>query len=51
MARDLLMVPMEGLQELEKAYPARGRKPEQVYLTATHSHTSFGGWERSWASS
>ncbi|MCX2741098.1 neutral/alkaline non-lysosomal ceramidase N-terminal domain-containing protein [Pontibacter anaerobius] len=43
-ALDLLIVPMQVLQELEKVYPELGLKPEQVYLTATHSHTSFGGW-------
>ena len=43
-ALDLLIVPMEVLQELEKVYPTLGLKPEQVHLTATHSHTSFGGW-------
>ncbi|GHA79058.1 Neutral/alkaline non-lysosomal ceramidase, N-terminal [Pontibacter akesuensis] len=43
-ALDLLIVPMEVLAQLEKAYPKLGLKPEQVYLTATHSHTSFGGW-------
>ncbi|PRY07381.1 neutral/alkaline ceramidase-like enzyme [Pontibacter ummariensis] len=43
-ALDLLIVPMEVLQNLEEAYPALGLKPEQVYLSATHSHTSFGGW-------
>ncbi|GAB3532287.1 neutral/alkaline non-lysosomal ceramidase N-terminal domain-containing protein [Pontibacter brevis] len=43
---DLLIVPMLVLQELEKEYPKRGLKPEQVYLSATHSHSSFGGWGR-----
>ncbi|WP_246000469.1 neutral/alkaline non-lysosomal ceramidase N-terminal domain-containing protein [Pontibacter diazotrophicus] len=43
---DLLIVPMLVLQELEKQYPTLGLKPEQVYLSATHSHTSFGGWGR-----
>ncbi|MFD2999602.1 neutral/alkaline non-lysosomal ceramidase N-terminal domain-containing protein [Pontibacter toksunensis] len=43
---DLLIVPMLILQELEKEYPKLGLKPEQVYLSATHSHTSFGGWGR-----
>lgn len=43
-ALDLLIVPMQLLQELERLYPSLGLKPEQVYLTATHSHTSFGGW-------
>jgi hypothetical protein len=45
-ALDMLIVPMRVLQELEKLYPELGLKPEQVYLTATHSHTSFGGWGR-----
>lgn len=43
---DLLIVPMLVLQELEKVYPTLGLKPEQVYLSATHSHSSFGGWGR-----
>ncbi|GAB3811083.1 hypothetical protein GCM10028895_00910 [Pontibacter rugosus] len=43
-ALDMLIVPMEVLQQLEKEYPRLGLQPEQVYLTATHSHTSFGGW-------
>ncbi|MCJ8166686.1 neutral/alkaline non-lysosomal ceramidase N-terminal domain-containing protein [Pontibacter sp. E15-1] len=43
---DMLIVPMLVLKELEKEYPRLGLKPEQVYLSATHSHTSFGGWGR-----
>lgn len=45
-ALDMLITPMRVLQELEKHYPELGLKPEQVYLSATHSHTSFGGWGR-----
>ncbi len=43
---DMLIAPMLVLQELEKEYVKLGLKPEQVYLSATHSHTSFGGWGR-----
>ena len=43
---DMLIAPMLLLKELEKEYPKLGLKPEQVYLSATHSHTSFGGWGR-----
>ncbi|GAA4438252.1 neutral/alkaline non-lysosomal ceramidase N-terminal domain-containing protein [Pontibacter saemangeumensis] len=45
-ALDMLITPMRVLQELEKRYPELGLKPEQVYLSATHTHTSFGGWGR-----
>ncbi|WP_239022913.1 neutral/alkaline non-lysosomal ceramidase N-terminal domain-containing protein [Pontibacter mangrovi] len=43
-ALDMLIVPMQVMRRLEQVYPKLGLKPEQVYLTATHSHTSFGGW-------
>lgn len=43
-ALDMLIAPMTVAAALEKEYPALGLKPEQVYLTATHTHTSFGGW-------
>ncbi|WP_255474035.1 neutral/alkaline non-lysosomal ceramidase N-terminal domain-containing protein [Pontibacter qinzhouensis] len=43
-ALDLLITPMAVTEALEKVYPNLGLQPEQVYLTATHTHTSFGGW-------
>lgn len=43
-ALDMLITPMTIAAALEKEYEALGLKPEQVYLTATHTHTSFGGW-------
>ncbi|MCC9137860.1 neutral/alkaline non-lysosomal ceramidase N-terminal domain-containing protein [Pontibacter silvestris] len=41
---DMLITPMELTKVLEKQYSKLGLKPQQVYLTATHTHTSFGGW-------
>ncbi|WP_299707619.1 neutral/alkaline non-lysosomal ceramidase N-terminal domain-containing protein [uncultured Pontibacter sp.] len=41
---DMLLAPMSITAALEQEYAALGLKPEQVYLTATHTHTSFGGW-------
>jgi len=43
---DMLIAPMTVAAALEKEYAALGLKPEQVYLTATHTHTSFGGWAK-----
>ncbi|WP_461490842.1 neutral/alkaline non-lysosomal ceramidase N-terminal domain-containing protein, partial [Pontibacter sp. HJ8] len=43
-ALDMLIAPMEVAEALEKEYAALGLRPEQVYLTATHTHSSFGGW-------
>ncbi|MFT2009388.1 neutral/alkaline non-lysosomal ceramidase N-terminal domain-containing protein [Pontibacter sp. 13R65] len=43
-ALDMLITPMAVAAALEKEYPRLGLKPEQVYLSATHTHTSFGGW-------
>ena len=43
---DMLIAPMTVTAALEKEYAAMGLKPEQVYLTATHTHTSFGGWAK-----
>jgi neutral ceramidase len=43
-ALDMLLAPMPVAAALEKEYAALGLKPEQVYLTATHTHSSFGGW-------
>ncbi|WP_076667113.1 neutral/alkaline non-lysosomal ceramidase N-terminal domain-containing protein [Pontibacter indicus] len=41
---DMLIAPMTVTAELEKAYAGLGLQPGQVYLSATHTHTSFGGW-------
>ncbi|MCC9137861.1 neutral/alkaline non-lysosomal ceramidase N-terminal domain-containing protein [Pontibacter silvestris] len=41
---DMLIVPMRITAALEKEFLTLGLKPEQVYLSAIHSHTSFGGW-------
>ena len=41
---DMLIAPMSVAAELEGKYESIGLSPEQVYLTATHTHTSFGGW-------
>jgi hypothetical protein len=43
---DMLIAPMTVAAALEKEYAQLGLKPEQVYLTATHTHTSFGGWAK-----
>ncbi|WP_187261544.1 neutral/alkaline non-lysosomal ceramidase N-terminal domain-containing protein [Pontibacter beigongshangensis] len=43
-ALDMLITPMAVSAALEKEYARLGLKPEQVYLSATHTHTSFGGW-------
>ncbi|MDB5263613.1 MAG: hypothetical protein JWQ14_2896 [Adhaeribacter sp.] len=43
---DLLIVPMAVRQLLTEQLPAIGIKKEQVYLTATHAHSSLGGWAR-----
>ncbi len=41
---DMLIVPMTIAAALEEEYAALGLEPGQVYLTATHTHSSFGGW-------
>ncbi|WP_250419029.1 MULTISPECIES: neutral/alkaline non-lysosomal ceramidase N-terminal domain-containing protein [Pontibacter] len=43
-ALDLLITPMTLTKALEAASIKAGLKPEQLYLSATHTHTSFGGW-------
>ncbi|NDK56560.1 neutral/alkaline non-lysosomal ceramidase N-terminal domain-containing protein [Pontibacter fetidus] len=43
-ALDMLITPMTLTATLDKASIKAGLKPEQVYLSATHTHTSFGGW-------
>ncbi|MFD2515267.1 neutral/alkaline non-lysosomal ceramidase N-terminal domain-containing protein [Pontibacter locisalis] len=46
---DMLIAPMSVAAELERQYAKSGIKPEQVYLSATHTHTSFGGWGKKMA--
>ena len=41
---DMLIAPMSVVAALEHEYKTVGLRPEQVYLSATHTHTSFGGW-------
>ncbi|MBX0332506.1 neutral/alkaline non-lysosomal ceramidase N-terminal domain-containing protein [Pontibacter sp. HSC-14F20] len=43
-ALDMLIAPMTVAAALEKEYAALGLSPGQVYLSATHTHSSFGGW-------
>lgn len=43
---DMLIAPMSVAAQLEQEYPKLGLQPGQVYLTATHTHTSFGGWQK-----
>lgn len=43
---DLLIVPMSVRAALAKQLPALGLSLDQTYLTATHSHSSLGGWAR-----
>lgn len=45
-AMDLLIVPMSVRAALARQLPARGYDLAQTYLTATHSHSSLGGWAR-----
>lgn len=48
-ALDMLIVPMSVNEQLARIYPKYGLTPDQVYLTATHTHTSFGGWQKNLA--
>jgi neutral ceramidase len=41
---DLLIVPMTVTEQLEQQLPALGFDLSNTYLTATHSHSSLGGW-------
>ncbi len=41
---DLLIIPPEVTNSLRKALPAMNWDLGQVFLTATHSHSSIGGW-------
>jgi hypothetical protein len=43
---DLLIVPMAVTEALKGRLPGLGLTLEQTYLTATHSHSSLGGWAR-----
>ncbi|MCP2044758.1 neutral/alkaline non-lysosomal ceramidase N-terminal domain-containing protein [Pontibacter sp. HSC-36F09] len=43
-ALDMLIAPMTVAAALEKEYAALDLSPGQVYLSATHTHSSFGGW-------
>jgi neutral ceramidase len=43
---DLLIVPMAVTAALAQELPALGFTLDQTYLTATHSHSSLGGWAR-----
>jgi len=43
---DLLIVPMSVTAALEKALPRIGFARNQTYLTATHAHSSLGGWAK-----
>jgi neutral ceramidase len=43
---DLLIVPMAVTAALAEQLPAQGFSLNQTYLTATHSHSSLGGWAR-----
>ncbi len=41
---DLLIMPPEVTQHLNKILPDFGWDLQRVFLTATHSHSSIGGW-------
>lgn len=43
---DLLIAPMEVTAALKEKLNSIGFRKEQVYLTATHAHSSMGGWAR-----
>jgi neutral ceramidase len=43
---DLLIVPMAVTAALARELPALGFRADHTYLTATHSHSSLGGWAR-----
>lgn len=43
---DLLIAPMAVTAALNKALPRIRYSQNQVYLTATHSHNSMGGWAK-----
>lgn len=41
---DLLIMPPEVTRHLKKALPEIGWNMQRVFLSATHSHSSIGGW-------
>lgn len=43
---DLLIVPMTVTEALSKQLPALGYDLSNTYLSATHTHSSIGGWGR-----
>jgi neutral ceramidase len=43
---DLLIVPPEVKEALSIALPGIGYSIDQIYLTATHTHSSIGGWAK-----
>ncbi|MGV3586014.1 MAG: neutral/alkaline non-lysosomal ceramidase N-terminal domain-containing protein [Adhaeribacter sp.] len=43
---DLLIAPMSVREMLAEKLPAIGFSKAQVYLTATHAHSSLGGWAK-----
>ncbi len=45
---DALLVPPSVTYRLQKRLPEIGFNLNQVFLSATHTHTSVGGWADSW---
>jgi neutral ceramidase len=43
---DMLIVPPEVREALEERLPQIGFTIDQTYLTATHTHYSYGGWAK-----
>jgi neutral ceramidase len=43
-ALDLLIIPPTVVEQLKSRLPEVGLRWEQVYMGATHSHNSLGGW-------
>ena len=43
---DLLIAPMSVRELLTKQLPTINYRKEQVFLTATHAHSSLGGWAK-----
>ena len=41
---DLLIIPPTVVEQLKRRLPELGLRWEQVYMGATHSHNSLGGW-------
>ncbi len=42
---DLLIIPMEVTEKLREKFGSIGFNEQQVYMTATHTHSSIGGWQ------